>query len=46
MQSVTAQIQEVWDSSRLPNYENSKLKKKGRESRSAHDLLHPRLRLH
>jgi hypothetical protein len=35
---VTAQIQEIGNSSRLPNYENSKLKRKERKSRSAHDF--------
>jgi hypothetical protein len=35
---VTAQIQEFGNPSRLPNYENSKLKRKERKSRSAHDF--------
>jgi hypothetical protein len=35
---VTAQIQEFGNPSRLLNYENSKLKKKERKSRSAHDF--------
>jgi hypothetical protein len=35
---VTAQIRDIGDSSRLPNYENSKLKRKERKSRSAHDF--------
>ena len=35
---VTAQIQEGGDSGRLSNYENSKLKKKERESGSLHDF--------
>jgi hypothetical protein len=35
--SVTAQIQEFGNPSRLPKNENSKLKKKERKSRSAHN---------
>ena len=38
LKDVTVQIQEVRNSSRLPNYENSKLKKKERKSRSAHNF--------
>jgi hypothetical protein len=35
---VTAQIPELGNPSRLPNYENSKLKRRERKSRSAHDF--------
>ena len=38
MLCVTAQIQEFGNPGRLPNYENSKLKRRERKSRSAHNF--------
>jgi hypothetical protein len=36
--NITAQIQEFGNPSRFPNYENSKLKRREKKSRSAHDF--------